>query len=37
MEVRLKPETESRLNDLAERSGRQRDELIEDAMAEYLL
>jgi predicted DNA-binding protein len=36
MEVRLKPETESRLNELASRSGRPTDDLIEDAMAGYL-
>jgi predicted DNA-binding protein len=36
MEVRLKPETESRLNELATQSGRPTDELVEDAMAGYL-
>lgn len=36
MEVRLKPETESRLNELASTSGRPADELVEDAMAAYL-
>jgi len=36
MEVRLKPETESRLNELAAKTGRQPDELLEDAMAGYL-
>ena len=36
MEVRLKPETESRLNDLATKTGRRPDELVEDAMAGYL-
>ena len=36
MEVRLKPETESRLNELAYKSGRPADELVEDAMAAYL-
>jgi len=36
MEVHLRPETESRLNELAARSGRPTDELIEDAMAGYL-
>lgn len=36
MEVRLKPETESRLNELASKSGRPTDELVEDAMAAYL-
>ena len=36
MEVHLKPETESRLNELAIQSGRPTDELVEDAMAGYL-
>jgi predicted DNA-binding protein len=36
MEVRLKPETELRLNELASKSGRPADELVEDAMAAYL-
>ena len=36
MEVRLKPETESRLNELASKSGRATDDLVEDAMASYL-
>ena len=36
MEIRLKPETESRLNELASKSGRAADELVEDAMAAYL-
>ncbi len=36
MEVRFKPETESRLLELAARSGRAPDELVEDAMAGYL-
>ena len=36
MEVHLKPETESRLNDLATKSGRPADDLVEDAMAGYL-
>lgn len=36
MEVHLKPETESRLQELAARTGRAADELIEDAMAGYL-
>jgi predicted DNA-binding protein len=36
MEVHLKPETQSRLNELASRSGRPTDELVEDAMAAYL-
>ena len=37
MEVRLTPETESRLNELATKTGRPADELVEDAMAGYLL
>ena len=36
MEVRFKPETESRLNDLASKSGRPADALVEDALAGYL-
>jgi len=36
MEVRLKPETQSRLNELASKSGRPTDDLVEDAMAGYL-
>jgi predicted transcriptional regulator len=36
MEVHFKPETESRLNELASRSGRETDELLEDALAGYL-
>ena len=36
MDVRLKPETESRLNELASQSGRPTDDLVEDAMAGYL-
>lgn len=36
MEVHLKPETESRLNELASSSGRPTDDLVEDAMAAYL-
>ena len=36
MVVRLKPETESRLQLLAATTGRQPDELIEEAMAGYL-
>lgn len=36
MDIRLKPETESLLMELAARSGRAADELIEDAMAAYL-
>ncbi len=36
MEIRLKPETQSRLNELATKSGRPADDLVEDAMAVYL-
>ena len=36
MEVRFKPDTESRLNELASRSCRPTDELVEGAMAGYL-
>ncbi|MBZ5503380.1 MAG: ribbon-helix-helix domain-containing protein [Acidobacteriia bacterium] len=36
MEVRLKPETESRLQKLAATTGRAPDDLVEDAMAGYL-
>jgi predicted transcriptional regulator len=36
MVVRLKPETESRIQELAATTGRQADELVEDAMAGYL-
>lgn len=36
MLVRLKPETESRLHELAAKTGRAPDELLEDAMAGYL-
>jgi predicted DNA-binding protein len=36
MEVRLKPETESRLNELASKSGRPTDKLFKDAMASRL-
>jgi predicted transcriptional regulator len=35
MELRLKPETESRLNELAQQSGRAPDEVIEDALSGY--
>jgi predicted transcriptional regulator len=35
--VHLKPETESRLQDLAAKTGRAPDDLVEDAMAGYLL
>jgi predicted transcriptional regulator len=36
MVVHLKPETESRLQELAEQTGRAPDELVEDAMTGYL-
>ena len=36
MEVHFKPETESRLQELATITGRAPDELVEDAMAGYL-
>jgi predicted transcriptional regulator len=36
MEVNLRPETESRLQELAAKTGRAPDELVEDAMAGYL-
>lgn len=36
MEVRLRPETESRLQELAAETGRPTDDLVEDAMAGYL-
>ena len=36
MVVRLKPETESRLQELSAKTGRAPDELVEDAMAGYL-
>ena len=36
MEVHLKPETASRLADLASKTGRAADDLVEDAMAGYL-
>jgi predicted transcriptional regulator len=36
MEVRLKPETESRLQELAAQTGRAPDDLVEDAMVGYL-
>jgi predicted transcriptional regulator len=36
MVVHLKPETESRLKQLSETTGRAADELVEDAMAGYL-
>jgi predicted DNA-binding protein len=36
MEVRFRPETESRLQELARNSGRPTSDLVEDAMAAYL-
>jgi len=36
MEVNFRPETESRLQELAAKTGRAPDDLIEDAMAGYL-
>jgi len=36
MEVHLRPETESRLQELAARTGRAPDDLVEDAMVGYL-
>jgi len=36
MQVHQKPETESRLQELAATTGRAPDELVEDAMAAYL-
>jgi len=36
MEVRIKPETQMRLAELASRSGRPADELVEDVLAGYL-
>jgi hypothetical protein len=36
MNVHLKPETESRVAELAARSGRAADDLVEDALAGYL-
>ena len=36
MEVHLKPETVSRLQELAAKTGRAPDELLEDAMAGYI-
>jgi predicted transcriptional regulator len=37
MEVHLNPDVEKRLNDLAEQSGRATDELLQDALAGYLV
>jgi predicted DNA-binding protein len=36
MEVNLRPETESRIQELAAKTGRALDDLFEDAMAAYL-
>ncbi|MGB8060525.1 MAG: hypothetical protein WCF26_01345 [Candidatus Sulfotelmatobacter sp.] len=36
MEVHLRPETESRLQELAQQTGRAPNDLVEDAMAGYL-
>jgi predicted DNA-binding protein len=36
MEVRLRPETESRIHELAAKTGRAADELVEEAMTGYL-
>lgn len=36
MEVRFKPETESRVTELASRTGRTTDDVVEDALAGYL-
>jgi hypothetical protein len=36
MEMHIKPETESRLTELASKSGRATDDLVEDALAGYL-
>jgi predicted transcriptional regulator len=36
MEIHLKPETQSRLAELAAKSGRATDDLMEDALAGYL-
>lgn len=36
MELHLTPETEARLQELATKTGRNQDELVEDAMAGYL-
>ncbi len=36
MEVHFRPETESRLHELAMKTGRPTDDLVEDAMAGYL-
>jgi predicted DNA-binding protein len=36
MEVNFRPETESRLQELANKTGRAPDDLVEDALASYL-
>jgi predicted DNA-binding protein len=36
MEIHFRPETESRLRELAQKTGRAANDLIEDAMAAYL-
>ncbi len=36
MEVQLRPETESRLHELASKAGMATDDLVEEAMAAYL-
>ncbi len=36
MEVHLRPETESRIQELAAKTGRATDDLVEDAMTGYL-
>ena len=36
MEVQFTPETEKKLRELAEQSGRRTDDLVEDAMAGYV-
>ena len=36
MEVHLKPETELRLNELASKTGRRADDLVEEVMSGYL-
>jgi predicted DNA-binding protein len=36
MEVNIRPETESRLQELANKTGRAPDDLVEDALASYL-
>jgi len=36
MEVNLRPETQSRLQELSAQTGRAPDDLVEDAMASYL-